>query len=95
LTIAAIIGKQACSLGCLGGKLDAISIGIGMVPRGEVGLIFASVGASLMLAGKPVVDTGTFSAVVIMVVITTLMTPPALKWSLSRNRGSSAPDPGS
>ena len=36
LTVAAILGKQACSLGALGRKLDTLSIGIGMVPRGEV-----------------------------------------------------------
>jgi Kef-type K+ transport system membrane component KefB len=86
LTVAAILGKQACSLGVFGSRADRLTVGIGMIPRGEVGLIFASVGASLVLNGRPVVDAATFSAVVIMVVITTLVTPPALAWSFSRRQ---------
>jgi Kef-type K+ transport system membrane component KefB len=84
LTAAAIVGKQACSLGALGQKLDRLTIGIGMVPRGEVGLIFADIGLGLTIAGVPVIDRGVFSAVVIMVIVTTMITPPALKWSLNR-----------
>jgi Kef-type K+ transport system membrane component KefB len=84
LTVAAILGKQACSLGALGQKLDRVSIGIGMVPRGEVGLIFANIGLGLTVAGQRVIDEGVFSAVVIMVIVTTMATPPALKWSLAR-----------
>jgi Kef-type K+ transport system membrane component KefB len=84
LTAAAVIGKQACSLGVTGRGLDRLSIGIGMIPRGEVGLIFAGIGATLTLGGRPVVDAGVFSAIVIMVIVTTMMTPPALKWSLGR-----------
>lgn len=57
--------------------------GIGMVPRGEVGLIFANVGAGLTLGGVPVIDPASFSAIVAMVVVTTILTPPALKWSLA------------
>jgi Kef-type K+ transport system membrane component KefB len=86
LTVAAILGKQACSLGAIGGKLDRLTIGLGMIPRGEVGLIFANVGLGLTIAGERVVDQPIFSAVVIMVIVTTLVTPPALKWSLARNR---------
>ena len=55
-----------------------------MIPRGEVGLIFASIGASLMLRGEPVVSPATYSAVVIMVILTTLVTPPALKAAFAR-----------
>jgi Kef-type K+ transport system membrane component KefB len=83
LTVAAIIGKQACSLGA-GGNLDRLSIGIGMIPRGEVGLIFANIGLGLMLHGEPVVNPAIYSAIVIMVIVTTMATPPALKWSLAR-----------
>lgn len=80
LTIAAIIGKQVCSLGTLTEKgLNRWVVGIGMIPRGEVGLIFAGIGSKLILDGKPVVDTNTLSAVVIMVILTTLITPPVLK----------------
>jgi Kef-type K+ transport system membrane component KefB len=86
LTGAAVIGKQACALGALGGRLDWMSIGIGMIPRGEVGLIFANIGLSLIVRGERIIDSATYSAVVIMVVLTTLITPPALKWSLNRRR---------
>jgi len=85
LTIAAIIGKQVCGLGVLQKGLDRLSVGIGMIPRGEVGLIFASIGSKLVIDGEKVVGNATYSAVVIMVIITTMITPPALKWSLGRN----------
>jgi Kef-type K+ transport system membrane component KefB len=84
LTLAAIVGKQVCSLGAVGGGLDRLTIGLGMIPRGEVGLIFASIGLGLSINGEPIVDDALYSAVVIMVVITTMATPPALKWSLGR-----------
>ena len=90
LTLAAVLGKQACSLGAFGG-LDRLSVGIGMIPRGEVGLIFAGIGLTLTLGGERIVDPGVFSAVVIMVIVTTMATPPLLKWSLSRgSRGESS-----
>ncbi|HEV2829776.1 MAG TPA: cation:proton antiporter [Pyrinomonadaceae bacterium] len=89
LTLAAIIGKQICSLGVLERGTNRLAIGLGMIPRGEVGLIFAGIGATLMLPDivglpKPVINSGTFGAVVIMVIVTTLVTPPLLKWSLAR-----------
>ena len=83
LTLAAVIGKQACSLGAYGG-LDRLSVGIGMIPRGEVGLIFASIGLTLTVGGERIIDEALFSAVVIMVIVTTMITPPTLKWSLTR-----------
>ena len=84
LTVAAIVGKQACALGGLGAPLNRLAIGLGMIPRGEVGLIFANLGLGLTLHGVPVIDERVFSAVVMMVVLTALVTPPALKWSLAR-----------
>ncbi|HKE90565.1 MAG TPA: cation:proton antiporter [Gemmatimonadales bacterium] len=84
LTMAAIAGKQACALGAIGGRLDRLTIGLGMIPRGEVGLIFANIGLGLTIGGTPVIDRSTYSAVVIMVIVTTLVTPPALRWSLER-----------
>jgi len=85
LTLAAIVGKQVCSLG-VRGRADRLSVGIGMIPRGEVGLIFASIGLTLSVRGERIVDAAIYSAIVIMVVVTTLVTPPALKWSLARRR---------
>jgi len=104
LTLAAILGKQLCAGGVLGRGLDRLSVGIGMIPRGEVGLIFANMGLTLTVAGVPVVSQQVFSAVVVMVIATTVMTPPALKWSFERfspKRGDNAalglpsPDAGS
>jgi Kef-type K+ transport system membrane component KefB len=91
LTIAAIIGKQICSLGVLERGTNRVAVGLGMIPRGEVGLIFAGIGATLMLptasgVSAPVIGSATFGAVVIMVVVTTLITPPLMKWSLGRKR---------
>lgn len=80
LTLAAIIGKQLCGLGIREPGLDRVAVGLGMIPRGEVGLIFASIGASLTLHGKPLIDSATYGAVVIMVVLTTLVTPPLITW---------------
>ena len=53
-----------------------------MMPRGEVGLIFAGIGATLMLGDHPVVSPDTYAAAVFMVVVTTMATPPLLLWSL-------------
>ena len=88
---AAVLGKQACALGGLGSTLDRRSIGIGMIPRGEVGLIFANLGLGLSIGGVPVVDQGLFATIVLMVLVTTVITPPALKWSLARGRHPDAP----
>ncbi len=82
LTIVAIIGKQACSIGIMEKGLNRLSVGIGMIPRGEVGLIFAKIGHGLTVGGLAVVSDATYSAVVIMVIVTTLVTPPFLKRSL-------------
>jgi Kef-type K+ transport system membrane component KefB len=84
LTLAAVLGKQACALGVWRPGVDRLSVGIGMIPRGEVGLIFANIGLGLSVAGQPVVSRNVFSAVVVMVILTTLMTPIALKLSLAR-----------
>jgi Kef-type K+ transport system membrane component KefB len=84
LALVAIIGKQACSLGGIGARVDSFAIGIGMMPRGEVGLIFANVGMGLTVHGERIVDERTYSALVVAVMITTVVTPPALKWRLGR-----------
>ena len=89
LTLAAVAGKQLCAAGVVERGVNRLAVGLGMIPRGEVGLIFAGIGASLTLpdargAPAPVIDPATFGAVVIMVIVTTLVTPPFLKWSLQR-----------
>ena len=91
LTLAAIAGKQICGFGVVERGVNRVAVGVGMIPRGEVGLIFAGIGATLMLPGasgvsEPVINSATFGAIVIMVIITTLAAPPGLKWSLARQR---------
>lgn len=77
LTAAAIVGKLAAGFFARGAGMWIV--GWGMVPRGEVGLIFAMVGRQLGVIGESL-----FSVVVIMVILTTLATPPVLTWLLRR-----------
>jgi Kef-type K+ transport system membrane component KefB len=79
ITVAAFVGKIAA--GFVAGNVDKWLVGWGMVPRGEVGLIFAATGLAL-----GVVDQRLFSMIVIVIMFTTLLTPPVL--SLLIKRGS-------
>jgi Kef-type K+ transport system membrane component KefB len=92
LLIAAIIGKLASGLGAFHSPSRwVIAIGmvfhspsrwviaIGMVPRGEVGLVFAAIGRTL-----GVIDDSIFSAIALMVIVTTVIAPPWLKFAMSR-----------
>jgi Kef-type K+ transport system membrane component KefB len=84
LTAAAVAGKQLCAVGALAAErtVDRLTVGLGMIPRGEVTLIYASLGAGLMAAGRPVVSADIFLAIVLTVIATTIVTPLALKWRL-------------
>jgi Kef-type K+ transport system membrane component KefB len=93
LTLAAVLGKLACAAVAPKG-VSGLTLGLGMMPRGEVGLIFAGIGAKLVVSGKPVVDTGTYAAAVFMVVATTMLTPPLLLWSMRREQAVSTARPG-
>ena len=78
ITIVAFIGKYVT--GFFAGKgVNRSLIGFGMVPRGEVGLIFATIGK-----GLGVVSDEVFSVIVKMVILTTLLTPPILTLLLKR-----------
>jgi Na+:H+ antiporter len=86
LIIAAVVGKQVCAVAVLEREINRRAIGIGMIPRGEVGLILAGIGATLSLPNAqgvlvPVINPSTFGAVVTMVIATTVVTPPLLKWA--------------
>jgi len=78
LLVAAVIGKLVCGLGAEK-PANKLVIGIGMLPRGEVGLVFAAIGRSL-----GVIDDSIFAAIVLMVFATTLAAPPWLKAALGR-----------
>jgi Na+:H+ antiporter len=89
LLVAAVAGKFACALGAPRGT-DRVAVALGMVPRGEVSLVFANLGLSLRVGGAPLLDARQYSALVTVVVLTTLATPPALRWRLARQSTKSA-----
>jgi len=72
ITARAVAGKVAAGFAA-GRGANAWIIGWGMVPRGEVGLIFAMVGKQLGVVAESI-----FSVIVIVVILTTLLTPPIL-----------------
>ena len=81
LIIVAIIGKVVAGFAVFGQeKLNKLAIGVGMVPRGEVGLVFAGVGAASG-ALSPAVDT----AIIVMVIVTTFVAPPLLRVVFSKS----------
>lgn len=79
LFVVAAIGKLLSPLGAFGIKGDKVLIGLGMLPRGEVGLIFATLGKQ---AG--VLDDELYAALLLVVLVTTLITPQLLKLRYSR-----------
>ncbi len=74
LILVAIAMKIIAGLGVLRKGINRLVVGVGMIPRGEVGLIFASIGLS-----KQIINSAEYSAIVAVVVFTTLITPPLLK----------------
>ena len=78
ITVAAVVGKLVAGFAA-GKGMNPWLVGWGMVPRGEVGLIFAMVGKKL-----GVMSEAMFSVIVIMVILTTLLTPPILTVLLRR-----------
>jgi Kef-type K+ transport system membrane component KefB len=76
LLVAAVLSKfLACGAGAIGmGRTDAIRVGVGMVPRGEVGMVVAQIGLNLRVIGP-----GIYAAIVFMSVVTTLIAPPLLR----------------
>ncbi|KRH96637.1 MULTISPECIES: cation:proton antiporter [Cylindrospermopsis] len=71
----AIIGKVITGLAVFGQPgINRLAIGVGMIPRGEVGLVFAGVGAASGVLSKPL-----GAAIIMMVIITTFLAPPLLR----------------
>ena len=75
----AIVGKIVAGFGATGSPADRLLIGLGMIPRGEVGLIFASIGLR-----EGILTGDVYAAVLAMVLVTTLITPPLLSARLRR-----------
>ena len=76
ILVAAVVSKFiGCGLGALGlGKADALRIGVGMIPRGEVGMVVAQIGL-----GFGIISQNVYGVVVFMSVATTIVAPPLIK----------------
>lgn len=74
-----IVGCGLPSLLFLKDKNKSMKVGLGMISRGEVGLIVAGVGVSSGVLGGDI-----YTAVILMVAVTTIITPLLLKWSYKR-----------
>jgi Kef-type K+ transport system membrane component KefB len=76
ILVAACLSKFiGCGLGALGlGRTEAIRIGVGMIPRGEVGMIVAQIGL-----GFGILSRSSYGVVVFMSVATTIVAPPLIK----------------
>ncbi len=81
LLAVAAVGKVLAGLAAAGTGMDLLMVGFGMLPRGEVDLIFASLGLRL-----GVIDRNTYSALLLVVLATTFVTPPLLRWRVARHR---------
>jgi Kef-type K+ transport system membrane component KefB len=89
LIVAAVVGKFAAGHAAFWFKGKKSVIGVGMIPRGEVGLIFAQTG---LVSG--VFDAALFSAVTLMVMVTTFLAPPLLRLLFPpKNPGQKRPSP--
>lgn len=86
LIVAAMAGKFAAGYAPFWFRGKKSVIGVGMIPRGEVGLIFAQMGLS-----SKVFDAGLFSAVTLMVMVTTFVAPPLLKMLFPPREGGAQP----
>jgi len=93
--VVAICTKVFAGVGLLRAPGDKLMVGLGMLPRGEVGLIFASIGLT-----HGVLDADLYGAVVAVVLGTTLLAPPLLRWRIAaltrrhRQESWSPPPPG-
>ncbi|MEB3273332.1 MAG: cation:proton antiporter [Prochlorothrix sp.] len=86
LIVVAIVGKVVTGWGVFGKPgVNRLAIGIGMVPRGEVGLVFAGIGSASGVLDKPLE-----AAIIVMVILTTFLAPPLLQWAL---KDSPKPEP--
>ncbi|MDY6958379.1 MAG: cation:proton antiporter [Halobacteriota archaeon] len=80
ITVVAIMGKLSSGLGAIGTKLNKMTIGSGMVSRGEIALIFISFGLA-----QGVISPTVYSGMVIMVILTTIVAPMFLKITLDED----------
>ncbi|MDP1820541.1 MAG: cation:proton antiporter [Acidimicrobiales bacterium] len=86
LLVAAVVGKLLSPLGAIGAAGDKPLIGLGMLPRGEVGLIFATLGLQNGVLGEDL-----YAALLLVVLVTTLVAPQLLKVRYAKLRGATRP----
>ena len=78
LIAVAILGKVITGWAVFGQPgINRLAVGIGMIPRGEVGLVFAGIGSASGVLDKPLE-----AAIIVMVILTTFLAPPLLQWAL-------------
>ena len=87
LTVLAIAGKLVAAVGAIGTSSDKLVIGFGMIPRGEVGLIFATIGLSIGALNDEL-----YGSILVVVLLTTLFAPPLLRWRIGRSKVDSTAD---
>ncbi|PSN18365.1 sodium:proton antiporter [filamentous cyanobacterium CCP5] len=88
LIAVAIVGKLVTGWAVFGKPgVNRLAIGIGMIPRGEVGLVFAGIGAASGVLSKPLE-----AAIIVMVILTTFLAPPLLQWAL-KGQPATTPEP--
>ena len=91
LIIAGIGGKIVAGLAVVDRGTSRLAVGVGMIPRGEVGLIFALVGVTTIVAGEPLIAGWQYTALLLAIAITTFITPIWLKRVLAK-QGPAGPD---
>jgi Kef-type K+ transport system membrane component KefB len=75
LVVVAIVGKLVTGWAVFGQSgINRLAIGVGMIPRGEVGLVFAGIGSASGILDKPLEVS-----IIIMVILTTFLAPPFLR----------------
>jgi Kef-type K+ transport system membrane component KefB len=81
LIVVAIIGKVVTGWSVFGqAGINRLAVGVGMIPRGEVGLVFAGIGAASGVLDKPLQ-----AAMIIMVILTTFLAPPLLRFAFKQS----------
>ena len=90
LSIAAVAGKLSCAIGVLNRDVNRFTVAAGMIPRGEVTLVFAALGSAIQFGPAALLDERGYAALVAVVIVTTLVTPPALTWTMRGRSGRTA-----
>lgn len=89
LIVVAILGKVVTGFTVFGQpEINRLAIGVGMIPRGEVGLVFAGIGSA-----TGVLSDGLDAAIIVMVILTTFLAPPLLQVVFKKAEKQDLPQP--